>query len=179
MCAFLRQVRPWSAGWLNHSICMKALQGINELHLDADLASGLPLFLFPSCCHFVAHSMMSVNSGCKYPVFLPSLSFFPLSVVKSPVSSPSLSLFFFFSSGCGALELSDKYSGLNNRSCRSNVSSKFICQWRGQIKAMHFLHLPRYTPRGEQPLLKTLTAHLHCGWITHRAHSVICALVYH
>lgn len=28
---------------------------------------------------------------------------------------------------------------------------------------MHFLSLPHHMPRGEQPLLKTLTAPLHCS----------------
>ncbi|CAG00349.1 unnamed protein product, partial [Tetraodon nigroviridis] len=49
----------------------------------------------------------------------------------SSIHSLSLSLSVsFFPSACGALELSDKCSGLNNRSQRSNVSSKFICQSR-------------------------------------------------
>lgn len=101
------------------------------------------------CCHFTAHS----NDISKFMLQIssfPSISvIFPLSVIKSQVFSPSLSLFF---SASGALELSDKCSGLNNRSRRSNVSSKFICQSRGQIKAMHFLRLPHHTPRGGRPL---------------------------
>lgn len=114
--------------------------------------------------------MTSVNSCCKCP---------SISVIFPPICGQNLQYFlhlFFLFSACGSLELSDKCSGLNNRSHQSNVSSKFICQSRRQIKTVHFLRLPHHTPRGEWPLLKSLTAPLqHSRWITL---AVVCMLGY-
>lgn len=95
---------------------------------------------FPFICfHFTARSTTSVNSRCKYPVSPPSLSFFSPLRLWSNLRHPLHRWLRFFLPACGTLELSDKCSGLNKRSHRSNVSSKFICQRRGQIKAVHFL----------------------------------------
>lgn len=139
-------MRPGLAGWLIHSHYMEALSRINELHLDGGLASGLPLFLFhllPLHSNDISKFMLQISSFPSISVIFP-----PICGQISGILSISVSFF----SASGALELSDKCSGLNNRSRRSNVSSKFICQSRGQMKAMHFLRLPHHTPRGERPL---------------------------
>lgn len=113
--------------------------------MDGGLASGLPSSLF-ICCHLIANSMPSVDLCCKYPVFPPSPS---ICGYISRILSISFSLFFL---ACGVFELSDKCSGLNNGSCRSSVSSEFICQSHRRIKALHFLRLPQHRPRAELSL---------------------------